>query len=147
MPVKLNLNPQHPATLELGALCKDYRLRQREPQSEKYPDITKAFKLNEIIHGSQSRTYRLQPGAAAAEEAVDLYQWMRQNYPAVLGVLIHLVDAGADSIEVEINALHPDVSIYHSNHRILSLIPRVLSFFRGSLQPTQSRSRARPPFM
>ena len=129
------LNRSHPAAAELEDLSQALRCLSRKDRQSIPACLGPAINLSEILHGQGSVTFKIQPGHATSEQAIEAYQYIRRAYPGILDLLCHAASRGAMTVSVEVGTLRPGDTLGYSYHDLLRIMPRILAIFRGTVTP------------
>jgi len=131
--MKISLPSRHPIAKDLERISKRIRTAKRNIHQEDDGSIHIRHSLDvlETRHGNGAVTYEIHPGNADSDQAIRAYQDIRKDYPGVLDLLYRAATHRYTTVTVEIGNDYAEERFYCSQHDILNVLPRVLSFFRG----------------
>lgn len=130
--VIIALPPGHPVAQQLAQLAREVRESIRGDAPPDTMCLRRAMNLTEASRGSRAATYKILPGSASSEDAIAAYQHIRRHHQGVLTLLSMAASENALEITVEVGTLARRDEVIHSNHDLMTIMPRILAFFRGT---------------
>lgn len=127
----ISLPFNHPAVPQLQELSVLVRSSKRNEITDLPTGFENSLRMQETVHGAGCFTYIILPGRADDDEAISTYQYLRNMFPKVLDILCFAASKNMREIAVEISPNNQDDTPTHSNHDLLMIMPRVISFLRG----------------
>jgi hypothetical protein len=121
----------HPHAEELARLARHLRSTREKIDAPDAVALAKSLNLTEVCHGGRTFTYRILPGTASAEEALQAYHFLNASYPGVIEILMRAAQQRSREVTVEIGTMNRRDDMTYSKHEFIRCMPQILSNFRA----------------